>query len=183
MSEAGTKSGTPWLYRLRLCLAFLLPAAVAGFVGSLILSFTAFSDMISTGKDNEAEVYRITHSGMVFMGTLLGALWGQLATLLVGLPAHVVILGQRTKPAWKYALAGVIAGVLFGAAFCWPMLSGVSGPSLANVAWLAIASASAGAIGGLVFWLIRRPDRDAPASAPPPAAAPAHRTHAQAGDT
>lgn len=182
MSEAGTMSGSPWLRGLRLCLAFLLPAAVAAFVGALILTFTIFSDLLTTEAYNEPEAFRMNHSGMVFLGTLIGATWGQLATTFIGLPAHVWLMRRRLHSGWAYAAVGVLAGAAFGATFVWASVFGATIPDIADAAWLVTASVAAGAIGGLVFWLIRRPDRDATAPAPPPAAAPAHRTHGQAGD-
>jgi ABC-type uncharacterized transport system permease subunit len=160
VSEAGAEHGSPWLRRLRLCLAFLLPAAVGGFVGATILSLTVFSDMISTSPPDEQEVFRITLSGMIFIGTFLGATWGQLATALVGLPAHVWLMHYTQRRSWMYAAAGAVAGIIFGAIFVGPPLFGQAPPTVADLAMALTASAIAGAAGGLTFWLIRRPDRD-----------------------
>jgi len=148
-----------WWRLFRLALAFLLPAVVAGFVGSLILSFTVLSDMISS-PDEPLEEYGFTRSGLVSFGTAMGATWGQIATAFIGIPAHVWLM-QRAKPkARHYASTGAFAGAVFGGLIAWPMVFGLTLPPLDELAWLAIASIAAGAIAGLTFWLIRRPDRD-----------------------
>lgn len=160
MSGEGYKGATVSLNWLRLWLAFLLPAAVAGFVGSLILSFTVLSDMVSIGAAGEAEVFRISHAGLVFFGTVTGAMWGQLATAFIGLPAHIWLMQYTRRRAWMYAVAGALAGTGFGATFVWATVFGVTFPAFADVIWLAVAGATAGACAGITFWLIRRPDRD-----------------------
>lgn len=162
MSEAIAGHGSAWLRRLRLCLAFLLPAAVAGFVGATILSLTVFDGMISTSPPDEEEIFRITLSGMIFIGTFLGATWGQLATALIGLPAHAWLFHYTQRRAWMYAVAGAVAGIVFGAIFVLPILFGQTPPELVDIALALAASAVAGVAGALTFWLIRRPDRDLP---------------------
>lgn len=169
MNTEGHKEVTVWLNWPRLWLAFLLPAVVAGFVGSLILSFTVLSDMVSTGIEDEADVFRINRTGIIFFGTVLSATWGQLATAFIGLPAHVWLMHYTRRRAWMYAVAGALAGTGFGATFVWATVFGVTFPAFANVIWLALAGATAGACAGLTFWLIRRPDRDhLPSEVTPP---------------
>jgi hypothetical protein len=170
VNTEGHKGATVSLNWPRIWLAFLLPAVVAGFVGSLILSFTILSDMVSTGTEGEAEVFRIDRTGIVLFGTLLGAMWGQLATAFIGLPAHVWLMHYTRRRAWMYAVAGALAGTGFGATFVWATMFGLTFPAFAEVIWLALAGAAAGACAGLTFWLIRRPDLDArpvlPANSP-----------------
>jgi hypothetical protein len=144
----------------RLFFAFVLPAIVAGFVGSAILSFTVLSDMISNSPPDEEEIFPITRSGMIFFGIVIGATWGQMATAFIGLPAHVWLMHYTRRRAWMYAVAGALAGTAFGATFVWAVVFGVTFPYFADVIWLAVAGATAGACAGLTFWLIRRPDRD-----------------------
>jgi hypothetical protein len=159
VSEEAVVRKSAWR-RTQIAIAFLLPAIIGGFVGSLILSLTALSDMI-TPPDVETEFIRVTHTGLVFMGTALGATWGQLATLIVGLPAHVWLTLYTTRRAWMYGVAGAAAGTIFGVLFVWPTLFGSALPSLEDLMWLAFASIGGGAAAGFGFWLIRRPDRDA----------------------
>ncbi len=60
--------------------------------------------------------------------------------------------------------AGVVSGLIFGCVFGWMVLFGRNIPALDDFTWLMIASAAGGLVAGLLFWLIRRPDRDTAAS-------------------
>ena len=165
----------PW----RLILAFLLAPVVASFVGALILVINGFADRIT--HPSEDGFHSIAPAEILMLGSAIGATWGQLPILVLSLNAHTQLMKHTTRKAWMYSAAGASAGLIFGALFVGGILFGLQ-VNLTDIASLIPASLFAGAIGGLVFWLIRRPDRDATASAPPPAAAPAHRTHGQAGD-
>jgi membrane associated rhomboid family serine protease len=116
--------------------------------------------MISTATPDEGEMFAISRTGMIFFGVVIAATWGQMATALIGLPAHVWLMHYTRRRAWMYAVTGALAGTAFGATFVWAVVFGVTFPYFADVIWLAIAGATAGACAGLTFWLIRRPDRD-----------------------
>ncbi|RYD88381.1 MAG: hypothetical protein EOP61_33655 [Sphingomonadales bacterium] len=149
----------------RFILAVVLPAIAASFVGSLILALTALNDMITPPREPDLyDSFVITLPDLLMIGTILGSLYGQLAMLGLFLPAHVWMMQNTTRRAWMYAAAGVISGVIFGGVFGWLVLFGRNIPSLDDFTWLMIASAAGGLIAGLVFWLIRRPDRDTVAS-------------------
>lgn len=150
----------PWW---RFILAVLLPAIAASFVGSLILALTALSDMITPPREPDPyDSFVITLPDLVMIGTILGSLYGQLAMFGLFLPAHAWMMQNTTRPAWMYAAAGVISGVIFGGIFGWMLLFGRNMPALDDFAWLMTASAAGGVVAGLLFWLIRRPDRDTP---------------------
>ncbi len=144
---------------LRIALAFLLPAAVGGLVGSLILSFTLYSEVVSEPAD-EDQVFVITRTGMLFLGTMLGATWGQLATLIIGLPAHNWLMHNTRRLAWMYLIAGSAAGLIFGVLFFGPVFFGATFPPITGLAWIMLTGVVAGAAAALTFWLIRRPDKD-----------------------
>lgn len=148
-----------------------------------MLSFTALSDML-TAPENETEFIRVTRTGTVALGTVFGATWGQLATVVIGLPAHVWLKHNTKQRAWMYVLVGAFAGMVFGALLVVPALFGTTTPLLGKLAWIALASVVSGALAGLTFWLIRRPDRDAPVappSSPQHATEPSHKSHETGG--
>lgn len=150
----------PWW---RFILAVVLPAIAASFVGSLILALTSLSGTITSPHETDT-YFVITLSDLLMFGTVLGGMYGQVAMLGLFLPAHVWMMQNKTRRAWMYAAAGVISGLIFGAIFGWMVLFGRSMPSVYDFIWLMTASAAGGLVAGLVFWLIRRPDRDTMAS-------------------
>ena len=146
----------------RFVLAVFLPAIAASFVGSLILALTALSDMITPPREPDPyDSFAITLPDLLMIGTLLGSVYGQIAMVGLFLPAHVWMMQNTTRRAWMYAAAGVISGLIFGGIFGWMVLFGRNIPSLEDFTWLMTASAVGGLIAGLLFWLIRRPDRGA----------------------
>lgn len=148
----------PWW---RFALAVLLPAIAASFVGSLILALTALSDMITPPREPDPyDSFVITLPDLVLFGTILGSVYGQIAMFGLFLPAHIWLMHNTTRRAWMYAATGVISGLIFGGAFGWLVLFGRNFPSLDDFAWLMTASAVGGLIAGLMFWIVRRPDRD-----------------------
>lgn len=93
---------------------------------------------------------------VIAAGGLFGGYYGAIPSLLVGWPVHLLM--QRLKLVRMYAYAG--GGLLIGI-FCLGILWLVFGGSGYISLGLHTMFAAAGAIGGLAFWLIRRPDRDA----------------------
>jgi len=161
VSDTTTQTGASWTRTLRLVAACLLASPIAGFTGALVLAFTLFADEIAASSTPEHEFIELTLPTTLGMGIFIGATWGQLATFVIGLPAHLWLKQNTTRRAWMYASAGAIAGLIFGAVFVYGMLFGRSIGAAADIAALALASLTAGALGGLAFWLIRRPDKDA----------------------
>lgn len=161
MNEVTAKTGPSWTRTLRLVAAYLLPSTLAGFAGALVLALTLFADDVAFSSTHESEFIQLTLSSTLGIGTFFGATWGQLATFAFGLPAHLWLKRKTTRQAWMYAFAGAGAGLIFGVVFVYGMVFGGSLAALADIAALALASLTAGAIGGLAFWFIRRPDKDA----------------------
>lgn len=100
------------------------------------------------------------------MGFLIGAFLGLPAALTLGLPIHLLLL--------RYGWTSLLHYSAFGAVIAFAMQStlmlafnGLSFLGAEHGIWaLSLLTALAGAIGGLVFWLIRRPDRDARGAQP-----------------
>lgn len=161
MSDVTAKAGPSWTRTLRLVAACLLASPLAGFAGALVLAFTLLADDIAASAVRESEFITLTMSATLGIGTFFGATFGQLATFGIGLPAHLWLKKHTTRRAWMYAAVGAGAGLIFGGVFVYGMLFGRSIAAPADIATLALASITAGAIGGLIFWVIRRPDKDA----------------------
>lgn len=162
--------GAPWW---RFILAVLVPAIAASFIGSLILALTAMSDVITPPREPDPyDSFVITLPDLLMIGTVLGSVYGQIAMFGLFLPAHAWMMQNTTRRAWMYAAAGVISGLIFGGIFGWMVLFGRNIPSLYDFTWLMTASAAGGVIAGLLFWFIRRPDRDASSSTLPPTPQP-----------
>lgn len=104
--------------------------------------------------------------GVLFMGAFTGEIWGSLPMLLGGLPAHAWLMRRTQRQIWAYAAAACLAGLLFGGFMGMQELASAGPDRAGNFGWYVITGACAGVIAGLVFWLIRRPDRYA-LSAPP----------------
>ncbi|MGD9816306.1 MAG: hypothetical protein AB7Q23_03315 [Hyphomonadaceae bacterium] len=78
-----------------------------------------------------------------------------LASITIGLAIHAVLMKGPWRNKWPYIIAGATVGGLL--------------PLYANLVWrsgalLGLWGVPTGALTGYFFWLIRRPDRDPPAS-------------------
>lgn len=78
--------------------------------------------------------------------------------LILGLPAHMILVRAR----WSNVLAYIGVGGILGSSLAFAM-SAVIDPELGDAVEEA---ALAGAACAGIFWLIRRPDRDAPPNPP-----------------
>jgi hypothetical protein len=97
---------------------------------------------------------------VVFTGALAGEVSGLLPMLLVGLPAHAWLMRRTRRQIWACAAAACLAEPLFGGFMGMQMLASI-GPGRAGIfGWYVVTGACAGVIAGLVFWLVRHPDRD-----------------------
>jgi hypothetical protein len=99
-----------------------------------------------------------TFAGLV--GVTYGAVVGVPTALLAGLPVHHLLSITGRTHVLPYVLAGGLIG-LPAAVFGLAILSrGSLNMSAEGWAFASALGASTGAISALVFWLIRRPDRD-----------------------
>lgn len=143
-----------------LCLAPI----VGGMAGLLIyMSYESIANPGSFLAGGVVETLRFS----VMAGAMYGGLLGGIPSLLVGWPLHLAMQRAGWKRWWAYVGLGLLLALIAGFG-----IGPVFGLELmyfggAIVLMLLIS----GAIGGLVFWLVRRPDRDA-AIAPPPSAHP-----------
>jgi drug/metabolite transporter (DMT)-like permease len=100
----------------------------------------------------------------ISFGALGGAFLGIPTALIAGPPVYLLMKRDRMARASHFAFFGGMTALLPCLLVCGPMV--LSSPAAAGpiVALFALA----GAIGGLVFWFIRRPDRDIAPAAPRP---------------
>lgn len=109
---------------------------------------------------------------MPFLGAFVGGTVGIPAMLVAGLPAHALLYHRGLRSPVIYALAGALAGLAAA------LVAGQLGVldifnsdlpaeeeppnGLMSAVWMFPQAAVFGACSALGFWLIRRPDRDAP---------------------
>jgi hypothetical protein len=98
----------------------------------------------------------------LIMGVIFGATFGLIPSILVGLPLHHYFVHMKWNRALHYAALG--AGIAPAALLLMTLvfLSGQGTWLNLQVALTFLLIAFAGAVGGLTFWIIRRPDRDTP---------------------
>lgn len=93
-----------------------------------------------------------THPGEGVWGLGLFALFYYPAMLVLGLPAHFLLVKIHWVNGWGYVLAGMVVGVIAAMAV-------FGGVALHNLS-LAIIAALLGALTAWTFWLIARPSGD-----------------------
>lgn len=110
---------------------------------------------------------------MVISGPWIGLLYGVAPALLIGWPVHTYLVRAGRNGLITYALGGAIIGFV-GIAIMMPLLLGLDLiQTLLIYPVTGLILVAVGASAGLVFWLIRRPDRDAsPATPIPPTTSP-----------
>lgn len=131
----------------------------APLVGAVMAMFAAFMALqLINGQAFGIPVDQIMP--LLQMGAMLGAYAGWPVAFLFGWPIHVGLMQRNASKAPYYVLFGAfiatatfvvattVTGYLFRFILDWQFI-------LTGLSFL-----TAGAIGGLVFWLIRRPDRD-----------------------
>jgi hypothetical protein len=103
------------------------------------------------------------------IGAFGGLVLGMPISIFIAWPLHLFLLERH----WTRLAFYIAPGALLAMLPYIPFATYVSqSSSSAMLAWSAVCFAIAGAIGALLFWLIRRPDRDTPptldvASEPP----------------
>jgi uncharacterized membrane protein YeaQ/YmgE (transglycosylase-associated protein family) len=74
-----------------------------------------------------------------------------------GLPAHWLLKRGGFTHVFFYLVAGVVGGLLLGS-----LLRASGSPLYASVSFMDLVGVLCGGSVAVVFWLIRRPDHDAP---------------------
>lgn len=101
------------------------------------------------------------------MGLSAGAVYGIAPALLVGWPTHLVMLRIGFTDPFVYCCFGGSLAVAVFRMIVAPAFD-VEISYRNSMLEPVLVAAIAGVIGGAVFWLLRRPDRDAPAAIAPP---------------
>lgn len=95
---------------------------------------------------------------IVLLGALIGFVIGLPLTIIVGLPIHAFLIRQSRVSAIAYLLMGTAAGVLLGLMASFIQSDEVGFYRIISLVLFGIGSP----LTAYIFWLIRRPDRDAP---------------------
>lgn len=149
----------------RLAFAGVLAPPLAGVLLSLILGFTIMRSVIFLAPHPEidsefvqADAARILINTVVVGvgGLMMGGVLGWPLMMLLGLPVHAVLLHTTTARAWHYVAAGLAAGI--GAGFL--RYARERDATTDDFVTLLSIGGAAGALAALIFWLVRRPDRD-----------------------
>jgi LytS/YehU family sensor histidine kinase len=151
----------------RLAFAVVFSAPVAGAILSLVLGFTVMRSIIFLVPDPNIDSNFVQADfGQIVINTIMvavggfmvGGLLGWPVMLGLGLPMHAVLIRKTPAKAWHYAIAGLAAGMIAGL-LRYAMERGGAGTN--DLIVLLAIGGVAGAIASLMFWLVRRPDKDA----------------------
>ncbi len=151
----------------RLGLAVAASAPVAGALLALVFAFTVLRSAIFMVPhptiDSEfvqADFGQIIIN-TIMVGTggfMLGAIIGWPVMLALGLPLHALLLRRTPAKAWHYAMAGFAAGAAAGLL---RFVTERGQPTTNDLIILLSVGGAGGVFAALLFWAIRRPDRDA----------------------
>jgi hypothetical protein len=150
-------------FSLNLCLltvTALLAAPIVGAIASSLIYAT-----IHTQFGTQYTILNLLVGAMftTVMGVISAMLFIVPSSFILGWPIHLILMrigltGFMAYTCVSATLTAVLARLLPGF---------YTGP-LQNDVELHLLAAVAGAVGGVVFWLIRRPDRAAPIASPTP---------------
>jgi hypothetical protein len=130
----------------------LLRRIFAHFIGATLAALTCAS--LSLMVFDLSSTTSPLHQALNWI--LLTIVWANGVTAVVGLPWHALAYSQGWRQSWAYWPAGALAGAIIPTALTLPF-------GLAYEAALYIVYASLiGGLTGILFWFIRRPDRDPP---------------------
>jgi hypothetical protein len=144
----------------RLAISVAMSAPIAGMVIALVLALTVFrTTPPAEGAGAAGFIEVISGAGMVMAtGFMLGGVIGWPVMLAFGLPAHALLLRKTSAAIGWYALTGAVIGAAAGGIRLLQTLSGVR-PD-AYLLHFGIGAVT-GAMAAIVFWWLRRPDKDA----------------------
>jgi hypothetical protein len=121
--------------------------AIGGSLGTVLqFSFQA----LATGQLS----YLSQSGSFLSAGLLAGLILGIPSSFTLGLLVHTLLVRRGLVRVWHYAFFGML--IAMTTAFSLALVIG----SWTTFGATAIFFGLCGAIGGLTFWLIRRPDRD-----------------------
>jgi hypothetical protein len=150
--EAPPASGFRLGFFLRTLAGLILAPAACGAV------FAAGLSLLDGGSSYGGAGSDLPRS--IVMGGVLGGMFGAPIALVLGWSMHLFLVELRLT----HMLAYMVSWALLGFGCSLVVLPALSGPlSLTNTFLPTLSYSIAGlggAAGGLVFWLIRRPDRD-----------------------
>lgn len=156
MSEAGVGGSTRRDRIVATIVGLIAAAAVTG--AALAVGMVALSLIFGRGNATAGPNYL----SLILMGTVVGGTAGLIPAFLVGLPLHHYLVRMKWNGAKHYAALGAGVAIATTLVLLMIFLGGQGAWLNPGVAiFLAIVS-FAGVMGGLTFWIIRRPDRDAP---------------------
>jgi hypothetical protein len=148
----GSTGGKTWL-------AAIACGPAAGTL--IVLAIGLIGSLISFAAGGSASF----PASLIWLGAFAGALIGWPTMLFLGLPAHVILYRRKSRRASAYVLGGVFVGFIatlivlglyaFGGGF---MIEGVPLASLAPMFFICLLGS---VLASWLFWLIRRPDKDA----------------------
>jgi len=149
----------------RLAISALMSPPIAGMVVSLILALTVFNGGLALPQDPEIPQAGAAGLGFVSgamtvmaIGFMLGGLIGWPVMLVLGLPAHALLLRKTSAKIGWYALAGGVIGAGGGLARLFQTVA--TAPANGYLLYMAIGAVT-GTLAAVVFWWLRRPDKDA----------------------
>jgi hypothetical protein len=151
----------------RLGFAVALSAPAAGAILAVVLGFTVMRSVIfmvphptidSTFMNADFGQILINTAMVGVGGFVLGGVLGWPVMLAFGLPLHAVLIRKTTAKAWHYAIAGLAAGLAAGLL---RFVTERGGASSNDLSMLLSIGGVGGVIAALMFWFVRRPDKDA----------------------
>lgn len=147
--------------RIVLTIVGLLAAPMAGAIVT-VSGLMMIGQIITGNAPPTLEAWANAGSAAFLMGVYLGLFVGIPSAFLIGWPTHILLVRDQQSGRIVYiflgALIAVIGTMLAAVVRSGPMalMYGLAFPQIA------LLILPAGAFGGLIFWLIRRPDRDSP---------------------
>ena len=127
---------------VRIWLAVILATLTGAATGTIVVGVSLLG---ARGLDDPLAVF-----GFALTGLWWGFWPAVLAVCCLGLPVHEVLKRRMRSSAAHYALAGLATAAVIALIFV----------GYKSALWWAVLLVS-GTLSALVFWLVRRPDRDA----------------------
>jgi hypothetical protein len=140
---------------VRSAMGLTLAPIVGGAIGSL--AYVAVSPLLYPQNDFGHPLVSALQA--LASGAVIGGILGIIPSLVVGWPLHLLLRRMRTTHLAVYIVLGAVLAVpttVLGLLMLLPEWLGGVHPTSESLLLLG----ACGGAGGLIFWLIRRPDRD-----------------------